>query len=450
MIERDKFYFRVFCIAFWILAVGNFVLEELLPFIHGGQNFLMMLVDITLLILGIATLKNKVDKILIAIFVVLGVLSSIINKIPTLYWINGFRDYFPMLLALPIMRYFFTCRDSDLYRKSIDKQLKVFLILQAFCVTEQFLRYGAGDHGGGSLGNMNSGNISISIIFLSFYFVCKDWDGENYMKSLWRNRLYIFLLFPVFLNETKVSFVFLFVYFILLITFNIKSFGKIFMAAPAIILVACGSILMYQFATGTDSSDYDDDFFKNYLTGGDNVDEILELADTALDFVEEAGDTWEDNGWAYVDIPRIMKFPIMWQALKDSKGDILLGAGIGHLKGGSTLQRTEFYDDHIPLFYGTRMHSMFIFIPLGFLGVIWMIFWYKHCLNFRNRYGAMAFKIKLFLLFLVILSLFYTEMFRHYIICFIFYYLCLSTSYPYKPKIKDGNSSHLVHNSSGF
>ena len=141
---------------------------------------------------------------------------------------------------------------------------------------------------------------------------------------------------------------------------------------------------------------------------------------------------------------------MLWNALQDSKGGVVFGAGAGHIKGGTFFKTTKFYDEHVPLLFGTRMHSIFIILPLGLLGFIWMFFWYKHCLNFRNRYGAMAFKIKMFLLFMVIVSFFYQETFRLLVPCAIFYYLCLSTSYPCEPKIKNGNTSGFVHNSTDF
>ena len=436
MIERDKFYFRLFCFTFWVMAVGNFVFEEILN-IAEKRLILILITDLLMLFLGIVTLRQKKDKIYIAVFVVLGIVSSLVNNVPTAMWINGFRDYIPLLLGLPVLRYFFTCDDADEYRESFDRQLKIFLILQAICVTEQFLRYGANDHGGGSLGNLASGNISICIVYISFYFICKNWDGENYMKSLWRNRLYIFLLFPVFLNETKVSFVLLFVYFMLLYPFNIKSVGKIIIALPVMLIVAVGMFYAYMAATGGDNDFSASGFIEDYLSGGANADEIMELAETAMDYVEEATDTWDENDWAYVDIPRFMKFPLLWTALEDSKGGFVLGAGLGHLKGGNTLEQTAFARDHMGLLFGTRMTVHLIVLPLGLLGLIWIILWYKHSLMMNTRVGKMALQIKLFLLFLAVLNFFYHDSFRYLIPCVVFYYMSLSATYPLKTEEAD-------------
>lgn len=432
MIKRDNFYFNVFCVTFWVMAVSNFIIEEIIPSIEWFRSLRILLSDIVLLWLGLVTLRNKTDKWLIGIFVFLGILSSIVNKVPTLLWINGFRDYIPLLFGLSVLRYFFTSNQSADFRKSFDRQLKIFLIIQAFCVTEQFIRYGANDAGGGSLGFGSSGNISICIIFISFYFICKNWDGENYMKSLWRNRLYIFLLFPVFLNETKVSFVLLFVYFLLLYPFNIKSIGKIIIAGPIFAIIAVSTYLMYMWATGGENDFTSSGFIHTYLTGGENAEDMMELAETAVDYVEEASATWDENEWAYVDIPRIIKFPLLWTALEDSKGGLILGAGVGHLKGGTTVDQTEFAKNHIPLLYATRMTIHLIILPLGLIGLIWIIIWYKHSLRFKTRVGPMALQIKLFLLFLAILNFFYHDSFRYIITCIVFYYLCLATTYPVK------------------
>ncbi|MCH5220423.1 MAG: hypothetical protein J1F20_07620 [Muribaculaceae bacterium] len=446
MIERDPLYFRIFCITFWVMAVGNFVFEEILPFLRSYTLTLTLLSDIVILFLGLVTLRERSDKILISIFFVLAVISTYLNHVPFVLAVNGMRDYLAFLFCLPVVRYFFICKNSDRFRESIDKQLKIFLILQAFCIVEQFIRYGAGDNVGGSLGNMNSGIISISIIYISFYFVTKNWNSDNYFQNLWDNRLYIFLLFPVFLNETKISLVLLMVYFVLLIPYNKYSIGKILISLPLLIVVFALMIGAYMLATGGDQDITSDGFINEYLTGGENADEIMDLAETAIDFVEEATDTWDESDWAYVDIPRIMKLPLLATALEDSQGGWLTGAGVGHFKGGNTLEKTQFADDHIGLLFGTRMMLIFIGLPLGILGIIWLFFWYKNVLRFRFRFGDKPMKRKLFLLFLVIATLLYQDTFRYIIPCIIFYYISLSTVYPLHKEQNNGQSSRIDNN----
>lgn len=407
------------------MAAFKYVLDEVFPVGHDYYTYLQSLIDVIILLLGIATLRKKSDITLILIFVIFSVFSSWLNRVPIILLVNGFRDYIAFLFYLPILRYFFTCKNSVKYRKSIDKQFKFFLIIQTFCITEQFIRYGANDHGGGSLGNWASGFISISIILLVFYFMSKDWDGHNYLRSLWRNRLYVFLLFPVFLNETKVSFVVIFAAFILLYPFNIKSVGKLFLAVPFFVIFMVGAYMIYISATGNTEDVASTDYISSYLTGGEDADQLIELSFEFADDVQEAVEEWH-----YVDLPRIIKVGLMPMTLTETGGGLLLGAGLGIFKGGTTLEITEFARDHQSILYGTRMMIHYIFLAFGFVGLIWFFFWMKRAISFKQRANPMAFKVKLMLIFIVILSFFYNEYLRYPIPCAIFYVMCLSSTLP--------------------
>ena len=412
MVDRDKLYFGIFCVAFWVMGVSNFICEEILPFL--GENYrdlIQSIVNLLFYLLGIATLRRKKDLGLILVFIGLAIFSSLLNSVPFEFWFNDLRRVIPVLLTLPIVRYFFTCSKSVEFRRSFDKQLLVFLVIQAFCLTFQFLKYGANDHGGGSLGNWNSGNISLSIILISFYFVCKNWDGDNYIKSLWANRWYVFLLFPVFLNETKVSFLVILVYFILLFPFHVKSFGKAFIAVPFAILIGIGGFFFYNWSVDSKVDIFEKDFFVNYLAGGDNFSDIMDSAEEAADFIEELVDKVDQGEWMFLDVPRFMKVGMLIPSMNDAPGGVLFGAGMGHLIDFK--HPTKFANDHIVAFFGTRMMIHYIFLPLGILGLIWAFFWYKNILAFRERPFNMSFKVKLMLTFIIILTFFYNEYIQH-------------------------------------
>lgn len=454
MINRDKLYFRIFCILFWVMAVSNFVLDEFIPAIgESGRDPINSILNALFLVFGLLTLRKKSDGILIGVFIFLGITSSIINAVPTGVWFNDLRRVVPTFLVLPVVRYFFTCEDSEHFRESFDKQLKIFLILQAFALTEQFLRYGANDHGGGTLGNWNSGNISLSIILISFYFVCKNWDGENYLSSLWNNRLYVFLLFPVFLNETKVSFLVLAFYFILLFPFNIRSVGKLLIAIPVAIIMSVGLIAFYMWAIDARDDVYAEGFIDTYLTGGNTAGEIMEDAAEAVDFVEELVNQVDEGEWLFLDVPRFMKLGLIPSLLEDAKGGYLLGAGLGHL--ADFTHPTKFTNEHMIALFGTRTMVHYNLFPLGILGLIWAFFWYKNILSMSSRPLPMSMRVKLMLLTVIILTFFYNEYFNLKIGCIIFYFICLSNTYPLKKDEKNpkGDTPHepnLIDNSSSI
>ncbi len=424
MIRRDLFFFRIFCIIFWVMGTSSFIFEEFIPPLEVLKAPILLIADIMMVVLGVKLLRDRRDIILISIFVGVGAIVSMMNHVPTVLWVNGIRDYVGMLMALPIVRYFLKSNEAAYFKKSFDKQLFIYLAIQAFCVTEQFVRYGANDHGGGAMGNFSSGSISIIIILISFYFVLKNWDPDDYAKSLWRNRWYIFLMFPVFLNETKVSFVVMAVYFFLLFPLTAKSVGKLLIAVPILMVAFMMLVSLYLWATGDTNDVASVEYITNYLTGGDEAEELIDLADYAVEFVELSVEEWN-----YADLPRFIKFGILPDALNDSEGGLLLGAGFGHLKGGTTLEQTKFHNEHLPLLYGTNPMLNMIAVPLGLLGLVWAFFWFKNAIAFKTRAGDQPLRMKLMLLFITLLSFLYISYFRYIVPCVVFYYLCVVTTY---------------------
>ena len=92
------------------------------------------------------------------------------------------------------------------------------------------------------MGGWFSGILSFSIYYASFYLLNKRIDRNNIMRSLYKNWTLIFLLFPTFLNETKISFALIIAYFILLLPIDRKYIIRITFLSPLIIiLVGVGS-----------------------------------------------------------------------------------------------------------------------------------------------------------------------------------------------------------------
>ena len=241
MIERYKLYYRLFLTIFWIETCFGFVAEELLPFIEPLRNVLFLLCDVATLVLGLLTMRKRGDLAVFISFFVLAILSTVIvNGESWLTMLNGSRDFFGLILAIPIMRWFFLHERSAEFKRSMIKQLKIWMWLQAFCVTEQFIRYGANDHGGGTMGFGASGMTSMMIYLVSFFLVTRNWDSDSYFNSLRKNWVYVFLLFPSFLNETKVSFILLALYFILLIKYDRKLIVRLAIILPVSVAAFIG------------------------------------------------------------------------------------------------------------------------------------------------------------------------------------------------------------------
>lgn len=435
MLNRDKFYFRVFCTVFWVVSCVGFTTQEILPFLDMVYRPVMMLGDLILVWLGLLTLRNRKDIVLILVFCGLVFISNIIlNRLSLLVTVNGIRDFVPIIFSLPIVRYLLASPYADDFRQSFNRQLYIFLILQAICVTEQFFRYGAGDHGGGTMGNLSSGLVSISICLTSFYLSTRDWDSDNYLKSLWRNRVYIILLYPVFLNETKVSFFLLAIYFALLYRFNIKSVGKVMLALPFMAIIAVGLFFAYLAATGQDTDVGSSDFIDVYLTGGANAEDIVELAHNADDY-----DLFDEE-WGFEDLPRFLKMGFLFPTLMvDTAGGVTFGAGAGHFKGGTFIEPTQLAQEYHWLIGGTIPLSFFIIFSLGISGLIWFIIWIIHALTFNNADGPFGLKMKIFIGLVILILLFYNDAVRYYPLPMILYYLSLVSNM--QPLGKSGHST---------
>lgn len=433
MIRRDTLYFRAFCVTFWVFTTCRFILEEILPIPVSFKTF-YLLCDVSILLLGLATLRDKIDKWLVAIFFIYALFVGFLNKVSIIHTLNGFRDYTGFIFGYIILKYLFTCSYAERFRKSLNKQLFIFLIIQAVCVTEQFLRYGAGDWGGGSFGNLNSGNVSTLIIAVSFYFVCKNWDSDSYFKSIKNNLLYIFLMFPVFLNETKVSFIFIFAYFIILLPFKAKNALKLVVALPLLILAMGGMYLIYDWAVDSRAGVLSEEgFFEEYLWGGEGSEDLLNNFEYILDNFYDIGSSFQDQLEVELpDVPRFLKVALLFPAMEETPGGLIFGTGVGHTRGGTNLARTDFYLEHMNIFIGTQLSLYYLFMPFGLVGLIWIIIWYKRVFSFRKRFGNMAVQKKLFVLFIIIFNLIYSSAMNFMAMNIILYYICLTTTIPLK------------------
>ncbi|MEG2819872.1 MAG: hypothetical protein RR868_03880, partial [Muribaculaceae bacterium] len=250
-IEKSLLYQRILIVAFWICATIGFILDEIMPFALPLRSPINLILDIIIVILGFSTLKNRNDIIIILAFFFLVFVSSFIaNNLSLFFVLNGMRDFIPFMFLIPIYRYFNEEEDrKERFIKALDKALLWFLIVQGPCLLFQFLKYGANDHGGGSLGNWGSGIITTLIYLISFYLINKRIDKQNLLRSLWDNKLYILLLIPSFFNETKIGFIFILMYFFLLLPLNRKIFLRVFIAMPFTALFLWLAAYLYSAST---------------------------------------------------------------------------------------------------------------------------------------------------------------------------------------------------------
>ncbi len=380
IIDKDILYRRIFFTCFWIWATYGFIQDEILPFLSHLHSIVYLGLDAVLIALGVLCLRERRDKIYAIIFVTLAFVSTcIVNGLSLLNFVNGIREVIPIIFALPIIRYL--CRTPQLrseFVESFDKQLYKFLILQAPCIMFQFLKYGANDHGGGSLGNWSSGTVSTCIYLISFYLISKKWNKDAYFTSLIENKWYIILLLPTFFNETKVSFLFFALYFLMLMKFDKVMIVRLIIASPLVAIGIYLGAMMYGYATGNNTDLTSMEFYQEYLAQEDS-DDIIMLAEML-----EQGDFGDDDDWS-VDVARFTKIALTPDILyTSSKGGLMLGAGVSHFKGGTTLKQTELAREYHWAFSGTIPYISFIVMQLGLLGLMICLYRYIPVARLRN------------------------------------------------------------------
>ena len=426
MIDRYKFLSGLFFGAMWALLTFGFISEELLPPLIPLRSVVLLLTDIIFLFLGIYSLRDRRDIFVLVSFLIIGVISCHLNHLGLIFSFNGTRDFFGLLFAVPICRWFLTSKYREQFISSFDKQLLIFLFLQAFCMTWQFIRYGANDHGGGSMGYGYSGIVSTLIYIISFYLLSKRWRYGNYLDEVVRNKMYFILLYPTFLNETKISFIFLLAYFLLLFPFEWRTVFKLVMAVPIMIVGMLGLGIAYLSITGQNmESVFTQEAMDEYMIGED-PEELLELAQ----FIQDGTYDVEDIG--NIDVPRFTKIIFIPEALSDCVGGIMFGAGLGQFKGGTVMELTPFAAEWQWLLTGSLPFLFSVVIQLGILGLIWFCINIATILLPRSPLPA-GINIKCFIWVIIILVMMYNDSLRFFPFTFILVYIAL---YGYVGNIK--------------
>lgn len=372
MLSRHKLYYRLFLIVFWTEFCFGFVSEELLPFMSGARNMVFVLCDLAMLLLGALTIRKRGDLVVLGTYLLIAVTSTmLLNHESFMTLFNGTRDFLGLLFAIPIIRWLYLHPEGgNDFRESLIKQLKFWLWLQAFCITWQFIRYGANDAVGGSMGNGSSGMVSMLIYLVSFFLLTHNWKEGKVMENLRKNWIYIFLLYPSFLNETKVSLILIVAYFMLLINYNRKTIIYLILSIPVLVIAVIGLFNIYLSITNQEMDRViSKEFVEEYFVGID-MDHVITVALAIQDHDIEID---PEDFWS-VDIPRFAKFGLILTPLQeDTGGGLLMGAGVGQFKGGSLVEPTRFATDNQWLLNGSRPWLFFLLVQLGIVGIIWWI-----------------------------------------------------------------------------
>ena len=323
-----------------------------------------------MVLLALWTIRSRTDIAIILVTVAVSYFSScVLNHEALLVWANGLRRYIPYMFVLPVIRCLW--RNPAIrtrFMHIFDRNIYIFLWLQVPCLSVQAVVWGMGDYGGGSLGWYNSGVISQIIYLGSFYLMIRNWNKDRgYLANLGDNWILLFLLFPSFLNETKISFIFLMMYFVFLIPFDRHILKRLAIVIPILLVVMFGSFWFYITYVDLKGDILEKGFFKNYVLGDNMIDLAFDLMDSDVD----TDDVWES------DYARGIKFALLPTLLERGKPfNETWGYGVGQFKGGNIAEKTKFAKHYEWFLRGTQTEMFNIVIELGYLGgSLLLLYW---------------------------------------------------------------------------
>ena len=396
--------------VFWVLATVGFICDEFIPDLESVRTYILLGCDAVLILIGLACLRHRADILSVGSLLLIAITSSLVlNKLSITMTVNGMRVFIGLMFCYPIFRYFWDEPNRRTrFIRTFDKNLEIFLWLQVPCIGYQFIVYGAGDHGGGSLGNWYSGTISMMIYLISFYLMHKRINPKHFLASIATNYKYVLLLTPTFFNETKISFVLLVLYFVLLVPIDKRMFTRALIVIPVMSLLFMVGYMTYKLTyTGDVSKTADrlDIFSEEYLLEYMFMD--VERAE------EDANWNMENSETGVADIPRATKFLLLPMFEENNPGHIPLGFGVGHFKGGTKLGHSELYDQYEWYLIGTIPYLIHIYLQLGIAGVLWLfVFLISLFRRHPDGYSKRDLNMQLFLAILIGINFFYIESMR--------------------------------------
>jgi hypothetical protein len=290
---------------------------------------------------------SGVKYLLLFLFVSTLTLFLNLHSVAITTHLNGLRQPLFLLSTLVVLYDFSQSARWEAFQRIFNSFLVIFALLQIPLSLIQFIKWGAGDYVGGTYGYTGGSGFLTQLAFLiSFYFITrsswlKDPEGVRYRSVL----LYSLFLLPCAVNETKISFIYLAAFFVLLTMSRTRFLKSIPILAFGIVLVL---ILNYYYGKTVEATQnvFDEKFLERYL-----------LYDP------------REN----VDVPRFQKIVLMFRLMHGDMIQILLGMGYGVFAGENILGTSSFGRS---LWYlqGTRIQLQTVWIQGGLIAALLVMF----------------------------------------------------------------------------
>lgn len=345
--------------------------------------------------------------------------ACFVNGLSLAFWANGVRDFLGIMLAYPVLCYFVSEPGRRrAFETALERHLIYFLLVQAVCVSYQFVEYGAGDHCGGSFGNWYSGQVSMCIYIASFYLVHKRIEPAAPFSSLRHNWLPIVLLFPTFLNETKISFVLLALYIVLLFPLDRRYVARMMWIVPGALLLGWAALSVYTISTQVGDSNFTIDYLTQYVSL-DDIDDA------------EGGAMWAINEGIAADVPRFTKLMYLPLLHEQDPGHEAMGWGVGQFKGGKEMAVSDFAYEYDWLLAGSVPYVFHVHIQMGLVGIVLIALWLVILLFVAPSWSkGRDYNTQLLVVMMVCVIMLYNDSLRNLWLCMFLFALLASSWKP--------------------
>ena len=377
----------VYFLILLFYAFSGVVGTMLVPALERPFRMVNIGADALIILMAVSTFFRNKDFYgvrLMGLFFVASALTLAYNldRLGPIEQFNGIRQPLVFLSALVLAYDFFNSRYVEGYVRVFTWFLVAFVLLQTPLSAWQFSMYGAGDWVGGTYGKTGGSGYITQLVFLIAFFLIVRFGSQEDGTSFRLTKILLFSLFlaPIAFNETKIAFVFLALYLVMLLVSRKNVFRMGIGIAIGVGLFFLLSSL-YSRNVGSTEELFDLKFIERYLVYDPRQN---------------------------VDIPRFQKIILMFGVLAKDFFSIVVGLGYGlfggmNILGSSRFARTLWY------FNGTRPLLNTVWIQGGLLATVLYAASAFGFLRERFIYRSNMRRFKWFLAALVLSIWFYND-----------------------------------------
>jgi hypothetical protein len=398
MTFKNQIKILFFCLYFG--TIGKYILNQIFQ-TTLITTYTILIIDIIIIFLTLSMIKlNSRYLIFILIFVIISSISFGISKnLSLLNHINGIRETLVFICYFIIMEVIYKSQYFEKINKKFTLFAQTFLAIQIPISVIQFIKYGVGDAVGGTYELGGSGLLTLTIFLLIYYLI------ENKIKSE-NDRLkvipqFLIYLLPITLNETKISFLLIIIFF-----FSFTNLKKIRLSLFIGVLAIASLIGFSSIYSSNDGIKYENPL--EQIFSSDYLEYYL----------------FSDVNENIIDVPRITKLQLGLEKLRKD-GDLLLGKDYSAFMTNNGNNSSKFQKNYNWLLFGSIPYSFYLLITGGFA-----IFFLINLLilfailgeNKRVR-NINSLPLLIFLISIFIIILFYNDSLRSPIFSLIFVYI---------------------------